>query len=63
MRKARGLVKELETTAFDVDSSFKSGYIDHVKTAERSFDKTISLLKIAMNNLGEIINNIEDDAT
>jgi ParB family transcriptional regulator, chromosome partitioning protein len=48
MRKARQLLKDLEPAEMDFTSSYKSGYIDHIKTAERSFDKTITALRIAM---------------
>jgi ParB family transcriptional regulator, chromosome partitioning protein len=61
MRKARQLLKDLEPADMDFASSFKNGYIDHIKTAERSFDKTITALRIAMNSLREVINSIEDD--
>jgi ParB family chromosome partitioning protein len=60
-RKARELLKEADSNEMDFDSYYKNTYIDHVKIAEKSFDKTITALRIAMNSLREIINNIDDD--
>lgn len=61
LRKTRELLKNIDKEDLNIDSFYKSEYIDHIKKAERSFDKTITVLKIAMNSLREIINNIEDD--
>ena len=65
LKKTREILKDLKRKDddyyMDFDSSYKSEYIDHIKVAERSFDKTITTLKIAMNSLREIITNIEDD--
>jgi ParB family transcriptional regulator, chromosome partitioning protein len=65
LKKTREILKELKRKDYDYDmdfdSSYKSEYIDHIKVAERSFDKTITTLKIAMNGLREIITNLEDD--
>ena len=65
LKKTREILKELKREDYDYDmdfdSSYKSEYIDHIKVAERSFDKTITTLKIAMNGLREIITNLEDD--
>jgi ParB family transcriptional regulator, chromosome partitioning protein len=43
------------------DSFYKSDYIDHIKIAERSFDKSITAIRIAMNSLSEIISGVEHD--
>jgi ParB family transcriptional regulator, chromosome partitioning protein len=65
LKKTREILKELKRKDYDCDmdfaSSYKNEYIDHIKVAERSFDKTITTLKIAMNGLREIITNVEDD--
>ncbi|HET7345005.1 MAG TPA: ParB/RepB/Spo0J family partition protein [Nitrososphaeraceae archaeon] len=65
LKKTREILKDLKRKDddyyMDFDSSYKSEYIDHIKVAERSFDKTITTLKIAMNSLREIITNVEDD--
>jgi ParB family transcriptional regulator, chromosome partitioning protein len=65
LKKTREILKELKRKDYDYDmdfdSSYKSENIDHIKVAERSFDKTITTLKIAMNGLREIITNVEDD--
>ena len=65
LKKTREILKELKRKddeyIMDFDSSYKNEYIDHIKVAERSFDKTITTLKIAMNGLREIITNVEDD--
>lgn len=65
LKKTREILKDLKRKDddyyMDFDSSYKSEYIDHIKVAERSFDKTITTLKIAMNSIREIITNVEDD--
>jgi ParB family chromosome partitioning protein len=65
LKKTREILKDLKRKDDDYimhfDSSYKSEYIDHIKVAERSFDKTITTLKIAMNSIREIITNVEDD--
>ena len=33
---------------------------DHIKIAERSFDKSITAIRIAMNSLREIINGLKE---
>ena len=38
----------------------KSEYMDQVRLAERSFDKSIAAIRIAMNSLSEVINSVED---
>jgi ParB family transcriptional regulator, chromosome partitioning protein len=43
------------------DSFYKSDYIDHIKIAEKSFDKSITAIRIAMNSLSEIISGVEHD--
>jgi ParB family chromosome partitioning protein len=58
-RKARDLLKD--TGDVECDSFYKGTYVDHIKVAEKSFDKTITAIRIAMNSLGEVIDNVEDD--
>lgn len=62
LRRARKLIETFES---EVDSSSSKRYttnpIDHVRIAERSFDKTITAIKIAMNILTEVIEGIEHD--
>jgi ParB family transcriptional regulator, chromosome partitioning protein len=60
-RKARELLKDAGKMDVDFDSYYKSDYVDHLKVAEKSFDKTIAALRIAMNNIADIINLIEHD--
>jgi hypothetical protein len=61
-RTARKLVKDLDETDIDYDPAYVNhDHANHVRIAERSFDKTIAALRIAMNSLGEIINSIEHD--
>jgi ParB family transcriptional regulator, chromosome partitioning protein len=40
---------------------FNNYYTDRIRFAERSFDKSITAIRIAMKSLGDIINNIEND--
>jgi ParB family chromosome partitioning protein len=64
LKRTRELVKVFDRKDDDdtnFDLSYQSKYIDHIKLAERSFDKTITTLRIAMNSLREIINNVDDD--
>jgi ParB family transcriptional regulator, chromosome partitioning protein len=59
LRMTRKLVKNFDEG--DRDSFYKSDYIDHIKIAERSFDKSITAIRIAMNSLSEIISGVEHD--
>ena len=60
-RKTREFIKALDTSEMDLTSFYKSEYVDHIKTAERSFDKAITAVRIAMNGIREIINDVEAD--
>ena len=57
----RKLLKDVDEGDRDLDSFYKSDYIDHIKIAERSFDKSITAIRIAMNSLSEIISGVEHD--
>jgi ParB family transcriptional regulator, chromosome partitioning protein len=61
LRSTRKLLKDVDEKDRDFDSFYKGDYIDHIKIAERSFDKSITALRIAMNSLSEIINGVEHD--
>ena len=61
LRMTRKLLKDVDETDRDFNSFYKSDYIDHIKIAERSFDKSITAIRIAMNSLSEIINGVEHD--
>jgi ParB family transcriptional regulator, chromosome partitioning protein len=61
LRKARKLLKNIREKDVDFESFYKSDYVDHVKIAEKSFDKTIAALRIAMNSLADVINHVEHD--
>jgi ParB family chromosome partitioning protein len=58
LRMTRKLLKEKDR---ELDSFYKSDYIDHIRISERSFDKSITAIRIAMNSLSEIINGVEHD--
>jgi ParB family transcriptional regulator, chromosome partitioning protein len=60
-RKTREFIKERDTNDINSLSFYKSEYVDHIKTAERSFDKAITAVRIAMNIIKEIINDVEED--
>jgi ParB family transcriptional regulator, chromosome partitioning protein len=60
LRKAREFLKN-NREEIDFNSFYKSDFVDHIKIAEKSFDKAITTFKIAMNSLADIINNIEED--
>ena len=63
-RKARTLAKDFKKRNTDFETyhdNHDNGYSEHIKLAERSFDKTIIVLRIAMNRLREIINDTEHD--
>jgi ParB family transcriptional regulator, chromosome partitioning protein len=59
LRMTRKLLKDEANVATDL--VYRNDCIDHIKMAERSFDKSITAIRIAMNNLGEIINGVEHD--
>jgi ParB family transcriptional regulator, chromosome partitioning protein len=61
LRKARDLLKGIKQGNIDLESFCDNGYGEHIKLAEKSFDKTITALRIAMNSLSDIINSIEGD--
>ena len=61
LRMTRKLLKDVDETDRDFNSFSESHYIDHIKIAERSFDKSITAIRIAMNSLSEIINGVEHD--
>jgi ParB family transcriptional regulator, chromosome partitioning protein len=61
LRMTRKLLKGIDDKDSELDSFYKSEYIDHIKIAERSFDKSITAIRIAMNSLSEIINGVEHD--
>jgi ParB family transcriptional regulator, chromosome partitioning protein len=62
MRMTRKLIKELDERDLDRRSPASNcEYIDHLRLAERSFDKTIAAIRIAMNSLREVINSVEHD--
>jgi ParB family transcriptional regulator, chromosome partitioning protein len=61
LRMTRKLLKDVDEKDRDLDSFYKSDYIDHIKIAERSFDKSITAIRIAMNSLSEIISGVEHD--
>ena len=61
LRMTRKLLKDVDEKDSELDSFYKSDYIDHIKIAERSFDKSITAVRIAMNSLSEIINGVKHD--
>jgi ParB family transcriptional regulator, chromosome partitioning protein len=62
MRMTRRLLKEMERSDSDIESIInKSEKIDHIRLTERVFDQSIAVVKIAMNNLREIISSVEHD--
>jgi ParB family transcriptional regulator, chromosome partitioning protein len=61
-RAARKLLNDLDETDTDFNPAYENyDHANHMRIAERSFDKSISAIRIAMNSLGEIINSIEYD--
>ena len=56
----RKLLKDVDETD-NFNSLYENDYIDHIKITERSFDKSITAIRIAMNSLIEIINGVEHD--
>jgi ParB family transcriptional regulator, chromosome partitioning protein len=62
MRATRRLVKNLDEQHSDfITKTCNNEYIDHMRLAERSFDKSIAAIRIAMNSLREVINSVEHD--
>jgi ParB family transcriptional regulator, chromosome partitioning protein len=61
LRTTRKLSRDAGETDRDLDLQYESEYIDHIKIAERSFDKSITAIRIAMNSLSEIISGVEHD--
>jgi ParB family transcriptional regulator, chromosome partitioning protein len=61
LRTTRKLLRDVDETSKEFDSECEYEYIDHIKIAERSFDKSITTIRIAMNSLSEIINGVEHD--
>jgi len=55
LRMTRKLLKDVDEKERDIDSFYKSDYIDHIKIAE------ITAIRIAMNSLSEIISGVEHD--
>lgn len=53
----RNLLKDVDETE-DFNSLYENDYIDHIKITERSFDKSITAIRIAMNSLSEILMNM-----
>jgi ParB family transcriptional regulator, chromosome partitioning protein len=61
-RNARKLLNDLEESDINCYPAYENhDHADHIRLAERSFDKTIAAVRIAMNSLGDIINSIEHD--
>jgi ParB family transcriptional regulator, chromosome partitioning protein len=61
-RTARKLLNDLDESNTDFDRAYENDdHANHIRLTERSFDKTIAAVRIAMNSLGEIINSIEHD--
>src|SRR6188472_855387 len=63
MRRTRKLLRNLDGRDLDCLqlATHRSESMEHARLAERSFDKSISAIRIAMNSLVEIINNVEND--
>jgi ParB family transcriptional regulator, chromosome partitioning protein len=61
LRLTRKLLRDADETDKVFNSYNDNDYINHIKLAERSFDKSITAVRIAMNSLGEIINGVEHD--
>jgi ParB family transcriptional regulator, chromosome partitioning protein len=59
LRVTRKLLKDVNETD-NFNSLYENYYIDHIKIAERSFDKSITAIRTAMNSLSEIINGVEN---
>ena len=61
LRTSRKLIKEQDENDIFFQSNHNNGYIDHTRLVERSFDKSIVAIRIAMNSLREVINSVEHD--
>jgi ParB family transcriptional regulator, chromosome partitioning protein len=63
MRAARKLVRNLDeqNSESHLTTTCKNEYVDHMRLAEWSFDKSIAAIRIAMNSLREVINTVEHD--
>lgn len=63
LRATRKLVKNLDEQNSDlhITTTHKNEYVDHMRLAEWSFDKSIAAIRIAMNSLREVINTVEHD--
>ena len=61
MKMTRKLIKDEHEKDITFQSYYENEYVDHVRLAERSFDKSIVAIRIAMNSLREVINSIEHD--
>lgn len=60
LRKTRNLLN-LDKDVSSGESHTDEIYDRHILIGERSFDKTISALRIAMNRISEIINDVEEN--
>jgi ParB family chromosome partitioning protein len=64
-RKVREIVKDLKETSsfYDHDESYlcAAKLVDVDRNARRSFDKTVIALRVALNKIGGIISEIEDN--
>jgi ParB family transcriptional regulator, chromosome partitioning protein len=62
LRSTRKLVKDRrESNDINFHRNYKNEYIDHVRLAKHSFDKSIAAIRIAMNSLRDVFNSLEDD--
>jgi ParB family transcriptional regulator, chromosome partitioning protein len=59
IKNIRKMAKEMDND--DVDTEFGSEYVNPNSKVDKSFDKTIVALRIAMNRIALIINDVEDD--
>jgi ParB family transcriptional regulator, chromosome partitioning protein len=62
-RQVRELVKHEEGSIYDFDEkwTFRENFVDVDRKTQKSFDKSIVALRVAMNTLSVIIENIEDN--
>jgi ParB family chromosome partitioning protein len=61
LRMARKLIKDHDECDISFESSYTDENANHFRLSQRSFDKSIAALRIAMKSLGEVINSIEND--
>jgi ParB family transcriptional regulator, chromosome partitioning protein len=63
MRMTRKLSRDLNGRDMDClqYATHRTESTEHIRLAERSFDKSIAAIRIAMNSLVEVINSVEDD--